>query len=210
MKAPALLLMAATFAFAAEPPIVVLEPGAALDGIWNEGLFGRKTEYSRTEIGGVPAIRAVGRNSASGLHRELKFRPVEHPWLEWTWRVDQLHASADIRDAKREDFGAAIFVLFGRPGVLRRDVPTLGYVWTNDKLRVGDVVISPHHRGRSRSLVLQAGTQKLGTWVQERRNLVEDYRRAFGADPPEAVEAIALWTDNDQTGDPVEAYYGRT
>lgn len=85
----------------------------------------------------------------------------------------------------------------------------MSYVWTSDKIRVGDVVVSPHHAGTSRSIVLQAGKAKLGQWIGERRNIVEDYRRAFGAAPPPSVEVIALWTDNDQTGEPVEAYYGR-
>lgn len=98
---------------------------------------------------------------------------------------------------------------FGRPSLIRRNVPTLGYVWTNARLRAGDIVISPHHAGASRTIVLQAGTEKLGQWLKERRNVLEDYRRAFGADPPEMVNMVALWTDNDQTGDPVEAYYGR-
>ncbi len=189
--------------------IVVLEPGEPIEGIWRHSGCGRKTEYSRVETGGVAAIRAVGRSSASGLHRELRIHPADYPWLEWTWRVDKLQERADIRDANSDDFGAAIFLLFGRPSLLRRHVPTLSYVWTNDRLRVGEIVLSPHHPGTSRSIVLQAGTQRLGHWLRERRNIVEDYRRAFGADPPGTLEAIALWTDNDQTGEPVEAHYGR-
>jgi hypothetical protein len=189
--------------------IVVLDPVAALEETWVHRGFGSKTEYSRVEIGGVRAIRAVGRNSASALHREVQLRPFDFPWLEWSWRVDRLQDSADLRDKRREDFAAAIFLIFGRPGPLRRDVPTLSYVWTSDKLQAGNIIVSPHHAGTSRSIVLQAGKAKLGQWVRERRNLLEDYRRAFGADPPPAVEVVALWTDNDQTGEPVEAYYGR-
>lgn len=190
--------------------IVLLEPREPIDGVWSHSGFRNRTEYSQVEIGGVAAIRAVGRSSASGLHRELRFRPADTPWLEWTWRVDKLQERADIRVTGKDDYGAAIFLLFGRPGLLRRDVPTLSYVWTNDKLRGGDIAASPHHPGTSRSIVLQAGTQKLGQWLRERRNIVEDYRRAFGGDPPsDTLEMIVLWTDNDQTGDPVEAYYGR-
>lgn len=194
---------------AAGQEIVLLDPRAPIDGLWSRGGWRRQTEYGRVEIGGIAAIRAAGRNSGSALHRELHYRPAEYPWLEWTWRVDKLQENADIRDAKREDFGAAISLLFGRPSLFRREVPTLSYVWTNARLRAGDVVASPHHRGTVRSIVLQAGTEKLGQWIRERRNVVEDYRRAFGSDPPESVEMIAIWTDNDQTGEPVEAYYGR-
>lgn len=52
---------------------------------------------------------------------------------------------------------------FGRPSLIRRNVPTLGYVWTNARLRAGDIVISPHHAGASRTIDLQAGTQRLGS-----------------------------------------------
>jgi hypothetical protein len=59
-----------------------------------------------------------------------------------------------------------------------------------------------------RDIVLRSGEDRLGEWLRERRNVVEDFRRAFGRDPPPVAEAIALFTDNDQTGEPVEAYYG--
>lgn len=205
------LLFAASVAVAAQPndEIVLLDPRGSIDELWSRGGWRRQTEYSRAEMDGVPAIRAVGRNSGSALHRELRYRPADQPWLEWSWRVEKLQESADIRDARREDFGAAVSLIFGRPSLLRRNVPTLSYVWTNAKVQVGDVVASPHHQGTAQSIVLQAGAEKVGQWVGERRNVVEDYRRAFGADPPAYVEVVALWTDNDQTGDPVETYYGR-
>lgn len=211
MNLLALLLVgsAAAAAVAANGELVLLDPSAPIDELWSRGGWRRQTEYSRSEASGVPAIRAVGRNSGSALHRELRYRPADYPWLEWSWRVDKLQESADIRDAKREDFGAAVSLIFGRPSLLRRNVPTLSYVWTSTKLRAGDVVASPHHQGTTQSVVLQAGPEKLGQWIRERRNVLDDYRRAFGADPPEHVEVIALWTDNDQTGEPVEAYYGR-
>jgi hypothetical protein len=42
--------------------------------------------------------------------------------------------------------------------------------------------------------------------MSERRNVFEDFRRAFGQEPPDPLEIVALFTDNDQTGEPVEAY----
>ena len=32
--------------------------------------------------------------------------------------------------------------------------------------------------------------------------------KAFGQEPPDTVEIVGLFTDNDQTGEPVKAYYG--
>ena len=55
---------------------------------------------------------------------------------------------------------------------------------------------------------MRRGEKQLGQWLRERRNVINDFRRAFGREPPETVEMIALFTDNDQTREPVEAYYG--
>ena len=46
-----------------------------------------------------------------------------------------------------------------------------------------------------------------GTWTDERRNLLEDYRAAFGIEPEEKVQVFALFTDNDHKGEPIQAYY---
>ena len=42
---------------------------------------------------------------------------------------------------------------------------------------------------------------------REERNLVEDYRRAFGEDPPK-VSAGAIMTDTDNTGEQAVAWCG--
>jgi DUF3047 family protein len=189
--------------------IVLADPAMPLDSAWTHRKFGEPTEYKRVEIDGARYIRAIGKQSASGLYRDIAYRPATYPWLEWTWRVDKLQPSADIRTKAGDDVAAQIFLIFGQPGLFRRNVPTLAYVWTSAKLSPGEVVASPYHAGSVRSIVIQSGGQQLGKWLRERRNVIADYRLAFGKDPPEKVEIIALWTDNDQTGEPVEAYYGR-
>ena len=156
----------------------------------------------------MPYIRATGRNGASGLYRDAGYRAREHPWLEWIWRVDRVQPSADIRAVAADDYAAALFVLFDRPSALRAEPRALAYVWTNARVAAGETVASPRHPESMRSIVLESGERKLGDRVRERRNVVDDYRAAFGEEPPEFVEVIALWTDSDQTGEAVEAYYG--
>ena len=53
---------------------------------------------------------------------------------------------------------------------------------------------------------VRSGASRVGEWVEERRDLVADFRRAFGSDPP-AGGAIAVMTDTDQTGESATAYY---
>jgi hypothetical protein len=189
-------------------PVLLADPAAPLDEAWTHRRFSAATEYDRVTVEDIAAIRAVGRNSASGLYRDVRYEVAEHPWLAWRWRVDRLQQAADIRSEAREDFAAAIFLIFGRPSMFNRDVPTLVYVWTSGRLSENAIVDSPHHPGVARSIVVRSGRERLGEWIGERRNVVDDFRRAFGREPPETVEVVALFTDNDQTGEPVEAYYG--
>ena len=110
----------------------------------------------------------------------------------------------------REDVAASIFLMFGDPGFMLdpEPVPTLRYVWTNNAAEVGAIIDNPYMNGTVRSLVINAGLSPEQTWVVERRNVVEDFRLAFGHLPDDEIHAIALFTDNDQTKQPVEAYYG--
>jgi hypothetical protein len=192
---------------AATDPITLADPTAPLEQAWTHQRFSGETDYERTRLDGVAAIRAVGRRSASGLYREVDYRVSDHPWLEWSWRVEQIQRTADIRIKEREDFAAAIFLIFGRPDMLDQDVPTLVYVWTSELLPEGAVVDSPHHPGFLRSIVVQSGDARRGEWLTERRNVVDDFHRTFMREPPATVEVIAIFTDNDQTDEPVEAYY---
>ncbi len=189
-------------------PLLLTDPTAPLEQAWTHQRFRNATDYKTVKLDGVAAIRAIARDSASGLYREARYRVADHPWLEWTWRVNRLQRTADIRVAEREDFAAAIFLIFGRPDMLNPDVPTLVYVWTSDQLPEGAVVDSPHLPGVVRSIVVRSGESRNGEWIREHRNVVDDFRRAFMKEPPASVEVIAIFTDNDQTGEPVESYYG--
>lgn len=44
--------------------------------------------------------------------------------------------------------------------------------------------------------------------VFETRDILRDCRGKFGAPPEAGVQAVALFTDNDDTGEPVSGYYG--
>ncbi len=203
------LILWATTATQAAAPVLLADPSAPLEGIWAERRFGPPTDYRRVVVDGRPAIRARGTGTASGLFRTVALRLDAHPILEWSWRVDRVPVDADIRTRSGHDVAAAVYVIFGRPGLFARKVPTLAYVWDNGTVAPGTVVPSPFHAGTVRSFVLRSGLRPRAAWVEERRDLVADFRAVFGFDPPSAVEAIALWTDSDQTGAPVEAYYGR-
>ena len=54
----------------------------------------------------------------------------------------------------------------------------------------------------------RCGTSSPGRqWTMQKRDVGRDFRTAFGYAPPGPVRAVAILTDNDQTGEDVEAYY---
>ena len=55
--------------------------------------------------------------------------------------------------------------------------------------------------------VVESGAEKLNQWVSEKRNVYEDYKKAFGQEPP-MISGVAIMTDTDNTGESATAYYG--
>jgi len=169
-----------------------------------------RTRYRLADTPYGPMLKAEGRVSASILLKVLE-RPMPRTCreLSWSWWVESLQPSADIRHKPTHDVGASLFVAFGDPGVFRdRRVPTLQYVWINDTLPAGRVLTGPYHEDSLRTIVVRSGKTAQAGPVSEQRNLFRDFERAFGRAPESGVHAVAVFTDNDDTGEPVVAYYG--
>jgi hypothetical protein len=203
-----------------------LAPGAPLPEGWrtwgaNSGK--RPTVYRIADAGGVTALEALADGGATGLHRHIRVDPRRQPILEWGWRVDALIPGADKRYAQRDDSAARLVVSFhGDPERLDFDqraklrlvkaitgdalpFAILMYVWANE-VAVGTVLPSPHF-DRIRLIVVEQGEAHLGQWRDYRRNIVEDYRRAFGEEPGDIV-SVGVLTDADNTRHVARAYYG--
>ncbi len=152
-----------------------------------------------------PVLRSTPHRSASGLYLPVAIEPSLLVPVTWRWRVDRLQADADVRDLKKEDFGAVVFFIFGEPSFFNRDVPTLAYTWTATPVADGTVLCSLRYQ--SLRFIQLRGRAETGSWQQERRDLVADYRSSFGRDPP-PLKYVAVFNDNDQTGEPVSAEFG--
>jgi hypothetical protein len=56
-------------------------------------------------------------------------------------------------------------------------------------------------------IVVESGETNLNQWLNEERNLYEDYKKAFDEEPP-MISGVAIMTDTDNTGESATAYYG--
>ncbi len=183
----------------------------------------QETHYRLVEDGGVVVLEADANAAMSGLVHPLAADPRANPILEWRWKVNGLPSNANFGTKQGDDFAARVYVLFdydtAKLPLLARlklklaralygeAVPAAGlcYVW-DAKVAVGTTAWSPY-TDRLRVIVVDSGAVDVGRWKTVRRNVVEDYRAAFGEEPP-ALSGVAVATDTDNTGSRLTAWYG--
>ena len=71
---------------------------------------------------------------------------------------------------------------------------------------VGTIIENPHTK-RVQMVVAASGAANVGKWVVLKRNVYEDFKRAFGEEPGRLME-VGILTDTDNTGGSAEAWYG--
>ena len=178
------------------------------------------TVYARKTWDGVDAIEAVAERSMALLGRPLDVDLEATPHLCWLWRVDAPLVTADMTTKAGDDYAARVYVSFkvepGALGIGTRaklalarsiygdEVPdaALNYVWDN-RQPVGTLMPNAY-TDRTRMIVLRSGAGDAGGWVVERRDVAQDFKRAFG-DLPAQLGGIALASDTDNTGERARA-----
>ncbi len=200
------ILVSSQESYAVSPPVLHLTRlNQPLEEEWNHHKYVKETLYSLVNEDGKPSIQAVGQQSASGLYKEANYSLMEYPWLEWSWKLKTVHKTANLRIKEKEDMALGVFLIFPHSWTPWK-TKVLAYVWASENHRPGEIVMRSY--AHYPFIVLKAGAEKTGQWISERRNVYEDYKRIYGEYPKQNVEAIALFTDNDQTHEPVVGYYG--
>jgi hypothetical protein len=183
----------------------------------------RHTGYSLVDQDGTVVVKAVSERSASGLARAMTIDPMQYPLIQWRWKVNNVLQKGDVTSRNGDDYPARIYITFAfdpdRAGYLERlkydaarlllgqDVPyrAISYIWESNA-PAGTMVANPY-TDRVMMFVVEGGEEKLQQWVTERRNVHEDYKKAFGEEPP-MISGVAIMTDTDNTGESAVAWYG--
>jgi len=168
-------------------------------------------------------VEANADGSSSGLAEPLDIDPRKYPWLTWRWKVPRFIPGIDNTRRATEDSPARLEISFDGDmskvpfddrlffaevkALTGLDMPyaTLEYVWGDGA--PAETVIVNTWTSRIRMILIEIGAKHSGRWVTEKRNVYEDYRRAYGEEPGK-ITAIAIITDTDATGQKATAYYG--
>ena len=208
------------------PPFSDQAVGAQIPHEWSSITFRkspRHTQYSLVREEGTVVIRAQAQASASALTHRLHVDVKDFPILRWRWKIEHVLATSDIARKQGDDYPARMYVTFDldpkRNSMGERmrhraaellfggELPYSGlcYVW--DRRAAVGTTAPNAYTANVRMIVIESGPQRAGQWVEERRNVFEDYRAAFGSDPP-PMAGVAIMTDTDDTGESVTAWYG--
>ncbi len=182
-----------------------------------------RTRYSVARLDGYMCMEADATNGNSALRRVIRITPQRHPVVEWRWWVPRLASDTEPRALSRPTPRARLMLAF-HGDAAKLDIETrvqlrmakamtgeglpyssLMYVWLNG-VPTGTVVRSPYTE-RVRLIAVDSDPSRFDHWVDMRRNVREDYLRAFGEEPGDIV-AVGIFTDVDGNGAPGRAFYG--
>jgi hypothetical protein len=200
-------------------------PGSAQADGWKPLAFKKipkPTVYELVSEGTAVVVKATSEAAASGLTKEVKIDPSVFPIVQWRWKVENLLTRSNVTQKSGDDYPARLYITFEydpekvsvgkklkyKAGqILFGDIPigALNYIW-DTKTPVGTVVNNAY-TDFAKMIVVESGNANVGTWVEESRNVYQDYRQAFGEEPP-AINGVAIMTDTDNTKERAVAYYG--
>ena len=181
------------------------------------------TKYELVNDGSEVVIKAESKSSSSGLIKKIRINPEKYPVVSWRWKATNIYEKGDMTKKEGDDYPARIYITFEYDPaklsfflrlkfnlikMLYGEYPPVGainYIWES-KASEGTMVPNSY-TDRVIMIVVQSGQTKINTWVQEERNILEDYKKAFG-EPPPFISGVAIMTDTDNTKESAITYYG--
>jgi len=181
----------------------------------------KQTDYSLELQDSGNYLKISTNDSASALINTNKFDVYRHPNLKWRWKISNTFQKGDATLKAGDDYPIRVYVMFEfEPAkasfrkkaqyaiykTLNGYYPpgsSLNYIWAN-KTQPGGI-LSNVYASESKMIILQVGDGNAGLWMEETVNILDDYRRAFGSEPPNMAN-IAIMGDADDTGESAAAW----
>lgn len=162
-----------------------------------------KDVYRVAEESGLRFLHAAAKGIGVQAAKEYEWDLAAYPMLAWSWRPIEFPKGADERDSKTNDSALAVYMLVPYSRV--RGPKAVKYIWS-EKVPVGTRLES--NMGLTQVRVLRSGApEKKGEWVEERVNVLEDYKKYFDVKETPKPAGIAVLTDSDDTNSSAQGDY---
>jgi len=167
---------------------------------WKPRKDSAKDIYKVAEEGGKKFLRAEAKDLGVQAGKEFAWDLNQYPVLSWTWRPLQFPEGADER-TRKNDSALAVYAVFPHSQFSAKSVK---YIWS-EKVPKGTHI--PQSSGNTQGLVLRSGGGK--EWVEERVNVLADYKKYFKGDEVPKPQGVAVLTDADDTSSRARGDYAR-
>jgi hypothetical protein len=172
------------------------------DGVpWGWKLHERsgKANLSVVKDGDVHAVQLRSSDTSFAIQRAVDVNPRLYPLLSWRWKVTKLPLGGDFRVSRADDQAAQLFLAFSNRSAIL-------YLWdtTAPEGSTGEAWAPPFMT--IKAMVLRSGHRDSGKWVEERRNVIEDYRSLYGEEPP-SVAGVRIQINSQHTDSSGESFF---
>jgi len=138
--------------------------------------------------------------SSFALERDVDVDPYETRYLTWRWKVVELPAGGDFRNAWTDDQAAQLMVGF-------TDRRVLTYIWDTTAPKGTMQPASSIPLVHIFAVVCESGALDVNRWLPEMRDVAADYERAYGKSAPH-VKGLRIQINSQHTGTMAESSFG--
>lgn len=179
---------------------------------WEEKEFSGQTDYQIVTDTSTSAntgkakkiLKANSNNSASGLFKEQRIDLQKTPYLHWSWKTQHLYSGLNEVKKEGDDFVARIYIVIDG-GMFIWKTKALNYVWSSS-FKENEFWPNPY-TSNAIMFAVESGTKNIGKWVKYKRNVSVDLQKVLGKEV-RYIDAIAVMTDSDSSGQQATTYYG--
>ena len=164
---------------------------------------------------------AQSKNSASGIKFKKTYDIYKYPVLSFKWKINNIYKKGDAKTKQGDDYPIRIYVMFEynpkkasffeavkydfAKSIYGEYPPhsSVNYIWSNKNHK--ESIITSSYTSQSKMFVLNRGDEKINSWQKHTVNVLDDYKKAFGKNPPGRV-TLAIMSDSDNTGESSLSY----
>jgi len=176
----------------------------------------KHTEYSISEGESGSYLKAESDSSASGIIYTKEFSIYEYPKVKWLWKISNVYKNGNAEEKSGDDYPIRIYIVFkydpekasffqrvkyGAYKKIYGEYPphsSINYIWANREHK--ERILTNTYSDETKMIILRSGEESAGIWQNEEVDIIKDYIKAFGEEPPSTAR-IAIMNDSDNTGE---------
>jgi hypothetical protein len=189
---------------AAEEVIILGKDKTEALAEWHKPVLVGNGNWKVVNDSGEQVVKLRTESSSFALDKSITVDLKRTPYLEWEWKGTVLPRGGNFASPEADDQAGQLLVVFHKTFFERRKV--LAYIWdsTAPKGTIG-AAAGPLYLN-VKAIVVESGYSQIGKWQLEKRNVVEDFRAAFGVTPDHAV-AIRIQINSQHTKSDAEIFW---